>query len=53
MKTMKIRGIYMDTLIWKHIEDESKRIDRSVNWVVADILKSWIEKRKKARAKGK
>ena len=48
-----IRGLYMDSIIWDTLDNESKKEDRSTNWMINKIIKEWIEKKKKARAKGK
>ena len=47
----------MDSVIWDTLDDESKKEDRSTNWMINKIIKDWIENRKtkdkKARAKGR
>jgi hypothetical protein len=52
-----IRGLYMDSSTWNTLDDESKKEDRSTNWMINKIIKEWIEnnktKDKKARAKGR
>lgn len=55
MPEMLIKGVYLESSIWDTIEEESKKIERSRNWMISKILKDWIEnnktKDKKARAK--
>ncbi|MGW8324118.1 MAG: hypothetical protein ACWGNI_00350 [Desulfobacterales bacterium] len=57
MNEKVIRGVYMDSVIWDTLDDESKKEDRSTNWMINKIIKDWIENRKtkdkKARAKGR
>lgn len=48
---MVIKSVYVESSDWKAIEEESKKIERSTNWMISKILKDWIEKKKKARAK--
>lgn len=57
MSEKVIRGVYMDSVIWDTLDDESKKEERSTNWMINKIIKDWIEnnktKDKKARAKGR
>lgn len=48
-----VKGIYMDDAIWNEMKKESEKEDRSISWMISDILKTWIENKKKARAKRK
>jgi hypothetical protein len=52
-----VKGVYMDSSMWDAIEEESKKEERSTNWMISKILKDWIESRKsktrRARARKK
>jgi hypothetical protein len=57
MSEKVIRGVYMDSVVWDTLDDESKKEERSTNWMINKIIKDWIEnnktKDKKARTKGR
>ena len=48
-----VKGVYMDSSMWDDLENEAKKDDRSTNWMITNILKTWIKNKKKARAKGR
>lgn len=52
-----IKGLYMDLFMWDESDKESKKEDRSTNWVINKILKDWTENNKikdrRARARMK
>jgi hypothetical protein len=46
---MVIKSVYVASSDWEAIEEESKKIERSTNWMVSRIIKDWIENNKKPR----
>ena len=45
LKSQKsMRGVYMPQDNWKTIDKCARKIDRSSNWFIGDIINKWIEK---------
>jgi hypothetical protein len=46
MKEMVIRSIYLESDLWKMIDEEAEKNERSGNKTVSFILKDWFKNRK-------
>ena len=48
-----VKGVYMDSTLWDELEKESRKTDRSTNWMIVDILKKYFKNNKTRRARAR
>jgi len=43
MENKITRSLYIPLIFWQALDDYSKGIDRSTNWVIRNIVEKWIK----------
>ena len=48
----RVSSIYLDEAVWETLKKEAGKKERSVNWVIAHLIRDHLAKEKGGKAKG-